>query len=66
MHVLPSQMHYLALRGAHNKQKRTALQMLALSGVVRPSHVELRFPTYRRQYPLSRATNCNRTSADPT
>jgi len=45
MHIFPSQMHYLALRGPHNKQKRTALQMLALSGVVRPSHVELRYAT---------------------
>jgi len=27
------------------QQKRKALQMLALSGVVRPSDVELRFPT---------------------
>jgi hypothetical protein len=27
------------------RQKRKALQMLALSGVVRPSHVELRYTT---------------------
>lgn len=26
------------------RQKRKALRMLALSGVVRPSHVELRYP----------------------
>lgn len=28
---------------ARTKQKRTALHLLALSGVVRPSHVELRY-----------------------
>jgi len=66
MHVLSSLIHYIKLRGARNKQKQTALHMLAASGVVRLCHIELRFPTYRRQYPLSRATNCNRTSADPT
>ena len=30
---------------SRTKQKRTALHMLALSGVVRPSHVELRYAT---------------------
>ena len=45
MHVLSSQIHYMKLRRAHTKQKRTALHMLALSGVVRPSHVELRYAT---------------------
>ena len=43
MHVLPSPIQYIKLRSAHKKQKRTALQMLALSGAVRPSHVELRY-----------------------
>ena len=45
MHVLSSPIHYIKLRRAHKKQKRTALHMLALSGVVRPSHVELRYTT---------------------
>ena len=45
MHVLPSPIQYIKLRSAHKKQKRTALQMLALSGAVRPSHVELRYAT---------------------
>ena len=45
MHVLSSPIQYIKLRRAHKKQKRTALHMLALSGVVRPSHVELRYAT---------------------
>jgi len=32
---------------ARAKQKRTALRMMALSGVIRPSHVELRYGTPR-------------------
>jgi hypothetical protein len=43
MHVHPSPIQYIRLRSAHKKQKRTALHMLALSGAVRPSHVELRY-----------------------
>ena len=43
MHVLPSPIQYIKLRSAHKKRKRNALHMLALSGVVRPSHVELRY-----------------------
>ena len=45
MHVLSSPIQYIKLRRAHKKQKRTALHMLAVSGVVRPSHVELRYAT---------------------
>ena len=45
MHVISSPIQYITLRRAHKKQKRTALHMLALSGVVRPSHVELRYAT---------------------
>ena len=45
MHVLSSPIQYIKLRRAHKKQKRTALRMLALSGAVRPSHVELRYVT---------------------
>ena len=43
MHVLSSPIQYIKLRMVHKKQKRTALHMLALSGAVRPSHVELRY-----------------------
>jgi hypothetical protein len=43
MHVLSSPIQYIKLRRAHKKQKRNALRMLAVSGVVRPSHVELRY-----------------------
>ena len=43
MHVLSSQIRYMNLRRARSKQKRTALHMLALSGVVRPSHIKLRY-----------------------
>jgi hypothetical protein len=45
MNILSSPIQYIKLRRAHKKQKRTALHMLALSGVVRPSHVELRYST---------------------
>ena len=45
MHVLSTQIQYMRLRRARMKQTRTALHMLALSGVVRPSHVELRYTT---------------------
>ena len=43
MHVLSSPIHYIKSRRAYRKQKRTALHMLAVSGVVRPGHVELRY-----------------------
>jgi hypothetical protein len=43
MHVLSSSIESIKLRSTHKKQKRTALRMLALSGVVRPSHVELHY-----------------------
>ena len=55
MHVLPSPIQYIKLRGAHKKQKRTALYMLALSGAVRPSHVELRYATPIASITASRA-----------
>ena len=45
MHALSSPIQYIKLRRARIKQKRNALHMLALSGVVRPSHVELRYAT---------------------
>ena len=43
MYVLFSPIQCIKLRRAHKKQKRTALHMLSLSGVVRPSHVEIRY-----------------------
>jgi hypothetical protein len=45
MQVLTSTIQYIKLRRVHKKQKRTALHMLALSGVVRPSHIEFRYVT---------------------
>ena len=45
MSILSSLFQYIKSRSVHKKQKRTALHMLALSGVVRPSHVELRYAT---------------------
>ena len=45
MSILSSPFKYIKLRSVHRKQKRTALHMLALSGVVRPSHIELRYAT---------------------
>lgn len=43
MHVLSFPIQSIKLRRAHKKQTRIALHMLAVSGVVRPSHVELRY-----------------------
>jgi hypothetical protein len=43
MHVLSSPIQYIKLRRVHKKQKRIALHMLAVSGVVRPSHIQLRY-----------------------
>jgi len=43
MRALSSPIHYIKSRRAQMKQKRTAMHMLALSGVVRPGHVELRY-----------------------
>lgn len=45
MHVLSSPIQYIKLRRTHTKQKRNALHMLAVSGVIRPSSVELRYST---------------------
>ena len=46
MFVLCSPIRYnIKSRRTYMKQKRTVLYMLALSGVVRPSHVELRYAT---------------------
>ena len=36
-------LHHFQIYRARTRQKRKALRMLALSGVVRPSHVELRY-----------------------
>jgi hypothetical protein len=55
MHVLSSPIQYIKLRRVHKKQKRNALHMLALSGVVRPSHVELRYATPIASITASRA-----------
>ena len=46
---------YLKLRRARTKQKLTALQMLAHSGVIRASHVELHYLTPVVRNPASRA-----------
>jgi hypothetical protein len=43
MHVLSTPIQYIKLRRAHKKQKRIALHMLAVSGVLRPSYIELRY-----------------------
>lgn len=45
MHNLSLSIHHLIPGSERKNQKRAALQLLALSGVVRPSHVELRYPT---------------------
>ena len=67
MHVLSSPIHYIRLRRARTKQKQTALHMLSLSGVLRPSHVELRYTTPIASITAFRtADNSDRASADPT
>ena len=43
MYILSSSIQRLLHYRAGKKQKRTALQLLALSGVIRPSHEELRY-----------------------
>ena len=44
MHALSFSIRHLLSRSEGKNQKRVALQLLALSGVVRPGHVELRYP----------------------
>jgi hypothetical protein len=41
--MLSSLIQYIKFRKADKKQKRIALHMLTVSGVVRPSHVELHY-----------------------
>lgn len=43
MHILTSPIQYIKLLRVLKKQKRTALHLLALSGVVRPGYVELHY-----------------------
>jgi len=45
MPPLTSPLQYLLGRRTHKNQKQNALHMLAASGVIRPSHVELRYMT---------------------
>ncbi len=45
MHALSFSIHHLLPRSERRRQKRVALQLLTLSSVVRPGHVELRYPT---------------------
>ena len=52
MHVFSSPIQFIKLRRVHRKQKQTALHMLSASGVVRLSHVELRYST-----PVSNTTS---------
>jgi hypothetical protein len=60
MHVFSSPIQYIKLRRARRKQTQTALHMLSVSGVVRLSHIELRYSTpianttaFRRQPTVS-------------
>ena len=45
MHILSFSIQHLKQWRARKKQTRTALQLLALSGVIRRSHEELRYAT---------------------
>ncbi len=58
MHAFSSPIQYIKLRRAHRKQKQTALHMLSVSGVVRLSHVELRYST-----PVANTTSFRRQAA---
>ena len=60
MDILCSLIHDIQMRRQRTQQKRTALQMLTVSGVVRPGHVELRYPTIlvsRTAYQEQRVTS---------
>jgi hypothetical protein len=50
MHTRSFSIHQRMPRSVRKDQKRTALQLLALSGVVRPSDVELRYSTWLRSW----------------
>ena len=45
MNVLLYPIHSMEAHRIRRKQTRTALQMLTVSGVIRPGHVELRYGT---------------------
>lgn len=47
------------------RQKRNAIHMLALSGVVRPSHIELRYTTPILKVGTSKAYLCTMPAAIP-
>jgi hypothetical protein len=49
--MLYTLLHSIKNSRARAKQKRNALHMMALSGVIRPSHVELRYGTPLRSFP---------------
>jgi hypothetical protein len=58
MHIFSSPLQYIKLRRAHRRQIQTALHMLSVSGVIRLSHVELRYST-----PVANATSFRRQAA---
>ncbi len=45
MYILSFLIRDIEMRKQRTQQKRIALQLLTFSGVVRPGHVELRYPT---------------------
>lgn len=45
MSMLHTPLHYIKASRSRATQKRNALHMMALSGVIRPSHIELRYGT---------------------
>lgn len=60
MHAFSFSIHHLMPRRERKNQKQAALQLLALSGVVRPGQVELRYPTTlisRTAYHAQRVTS---------
>lgn len=70
MNTLYAPLHYIMTRRARAKQKRNALHMMALSGVIRPSHLELRYgipPTtldaFRSQFTVTDTLRLNQRSS---
>ena len=43
MRILTFPLHYVRKKQARRRQVRTVLHMLAVSGVIRPSHIEPRY-----------------------
>ncbi len=73
MDILSALIHGMQMRKQRTQQTRTAMQLLTFSGVVRSSHVELRYATpiatitaFRAQGPAINPAKTRLTSSRPT